>query len=74
MLDVDRAYLRYTDYPPDPARGFDVPSGIVLAKWEGDFQRIYTTSTLLDMPEPDFSMPYNVIILTCKFASNAVGR
>lgn len=69
MLDIDRAYLRYTDYPPDPARGFDVPSGVILAKRNNDTKRIYTTSTLLDMPEPDFSMPYNVIILTCRFPS-----
>lgn len=66
MVDVDRAYLRYTDYPPDPARGFDVPSGIVLERGTEGSRRIYTTSTLLDMPEPDFSMPYNVIILTCQ--------
>lgn len=67
MVDIDRAYLRYTDYPPDAMRGFDVPSGIVLTKLvEGGSKRIYTTSTLLDMPTPDFSMPYNVIILTCK--------
>lgn len=76
MIDVDRAYLRYTDYPPDPARGFDVPSGIILSKEEEDGlnsgRRIYTTSTLLDMPEPDFSMPYNVIILTCKFDEGIV--
>ena len=71
MIDVDRAYLRYTDYPPDAMRGFDVPSGIVLTKSVDENgkitrKRVYTTSTLLDMPTPDFSMPYNVIILTCE--------
>lgn len=65
LVDIDRAYLRYTDYPPDSARGFDVPSGVILSNRNGVHKRIYTTSTLLDMPEPDFSMPYNVIILTC---------
>ena len=66
-LDVDKAYMRYTDYPPDAQRGFDVPSGIVLLPGVAlPAMRIYTTSTLLDMPTPDFSMPYNVIILTCK--------
>jgi phosphatidylinositol glycan class T len=71
MLDIDKAYLRYTDYPPDAARGFDVPSGVILTMQGGNTssgKRIYTTTTLLDMPTPDFSMPYNVIILTCTFA------
>lgn len=26
--------------------------------------RLHTTSTLVSLPTPDFSMPYNVIILT----------
>lgn len=70
ILDIDKAYMRYTDYPPDSHRGFDVPSGVVLVKptigEEGEGSRVCTTSTLLDMPTPDFSMPYNVIILTSK--------
>lgn len=64
-LDIDKAYLWYTDYPPDSLRGLDVPSGVLLAHHSGESKRIYTTSTLLDMPTPDFSMPYNVIIMTC---------
>lgn len=65
-LDVDKAYLWYTDYPPDALRGFDVPSGVLLANVSGVPRRMYTTATLLDMPTPDFSMPYNVIIMTCR--------
>ena len=69
ILDVDKAYMRYTDYPPDAHRGFDVPSGIVLLLEDNaPATRIYTTSTLLDMPTPDFSMPYNVIIMTCEMS------
>ncbi|KAL7006433.1 Subunit of the glycosylphosphatidylinositol transamidase complex-like protein [Cystobasidiomycetes sp. EMM_F5] len=66
VLDIERAYLWYTEYPPDSMRGFDVPSGVmyVAPTAGGRGRRIYTTSTLLDMPTPDFSMPYNVIILT----------
>ena len=62
VVEIDRAYLRYTDYPPDAMRGFDVPSGVVVVL--DNNRRMYTTSTLLDMPTPDFSMPYNVIIMT----------
>ena len=68
-LDIDKAYLWYTDYPPDALRGFDVPSGVLLSNASGMSKRIYTTTTLLDMPTPDFSMPYNVIIMTCESAS-----
>jgi len=73
VVDVDKAYLRYTDFPPDAMRGLDVPSGILLVKPDGSSsdtripshgRRLYTAATLLDMPTPDFSMPYNVIIMT----------
>ncbi|SCZ94980.1 BZ3500_MvSof-1268-A1-R1_Chr11-3g03519 [Microbotryum saponariae] len=30
----------------------------------GEWMRLHTSSTLLSLPTPDFSMPYNVIILT----------
>lgn len=67
--DFEKAILRYTEYPPDANRGFDVPPAIirVLPKdGESDKQGSYlrTTSLLLPLPTPDFSMPYNVIILT----------
>ncbi|EME50174.1 hypothetical protein DOTSEDRAFT_50287 [Dothistroma septosporum NZE10] len=67
--DFEKAILRYTEYPPDANRGFDIPPAIirVLPKdGEQDRQGNYlrTTSLLLPLPTPDFSMPYNVIILT----------
>ena len=84
VLDVDKAYLWYTDYPPDSLRGFDVPSGVISISERPSHldsgssvaagpathkRRLYTTATLLDMPTPDFSMPYNVIILTCEMGA-----
>ena len=63
----DKAILRYTEYPPDANRGFDVaPAVIRLLDSKGDPKPkfIRTTSLLLPLPTPDFSMPYNVIILT----------
>jgi phosphatidylinositol glycan class T len=65
--DFEKAILRYTEYPPDANRGFDVaPAVIRLLPSTGHDQDIYlrTTSLLLPLPTPDFSMPYNVIILT----------
>lgn len=58
--DFEKAILRYTEYPPDANRGFDVGPAVITI---GDIS-IRTTSLLLSLPTPDFSMPYNVIILT----------
>lgn len=68
VMDVDKAYMLYQDYPPDANRGFDVPAGIVLVDPESqeERRRIYTDIALIDLPLPDFSMPYNVIIMTCE--------
>lgn len=67
--DFEKAILRYTEYPPDANRGFDIAPAILRIlpgsnseHDEGNYLR--TTSLLLPLPTPDFSMPYNVIILT----------
>lgn len=66
--DFEKAILRYTEYPPDANRGFDVAPAIIriVTPHTEDNKGIYvrTTSLLLPLPTPDFSMPYNVIILT----------
>ena len=62
-----KALLRYTEYPPDANRGFDVASAVIRVR-SSDAQSgptyLRTTNLLLPLPTPDFSMPYNVIILT----------
>jgi phosphatidylinositol glycan class T len=69
--DFEKAILRYTEYPPDANRGFDVAPAVIRVlshntaatdALEDEYLR--TTSLLLPLPTPDFSMPYNVIILT----------
>ncbi|KAF2269672.1 GPI transamidase component GPI16 precursor [Lojkania enalia] len=66
--DFEKAILRYTEYPPDANRGFDAAPAIIrlISPESLDKKGIYlrTTSLLLPLPTPDFSMPYNVIILT----------
>jgi phosphatidylinositol glycan class T len=72
--DFEKAILRYTEYPPDPNRGFDVAPAVIRVlpgpndKLDSETRRrgiyVRTTSLLLPLPTPDFSMPYNVIILT----------
>ena len=67
--DFEKAILRYTEYPPDANRGFDIAPAIIMI---GDVS-IRTTSLLLFLPTPDFSMPYNVIILTSTVMALAFG-
>jgi phosphatidylinositol glycan class T len=71
--DFEKAILRYTEYPPDANRGFDAPPAVVRVLRStkpipgADMKKgfyLRTTSLLLYLPTPDFSMPYNVIILT----------
>lgn len=74
--DFDKAILRYTEYPPDANRGFDVAPATIrlLPRIQGQ-ESLYlrTTSLLLPLPTPDFSMPYNVIILTSTVIAMAFG-
>ncbi|TIA54254.1 putative GPI transamidase component Gpi16 [Aureobasidium pullulans] len=77
--DFEKAILRYTEYPPDANRGFDVAPSIVkllsnsTSGSEDAPVYLRTTSMLLPLPTPDFSMPYNVIILTSTVMAMAFG-
>lgn len=76
--DFEKAILRYTEYPPDANRGFDVaPAVIRLISQPSNISSkpmyLRTTSLLLPLPTPDFSMPYNVIILTSTVMALAFG-
>jgi len=68
-MDVTKAFLRYTEHPPDAQRGWDLPPAVfvpIRADKEGsdELERIYTPILLVDLATPDFSMPYNVIIMS----------
>lgn len=85
--DFDKAILRYTEYPPDANRGFDIAPAVIrllpASNSTGSAsssssplaEAVYlrTTSLLLPLPTPDFSMPYNVIILTSTVMALAFG-
>lgn len=78
--DFEKAILRYTEYPPDANRGFNVAPAVIKVLNQGDpssgaREDVYvrTTSLLLPLPTPDFSMPYNVIILTSTVMALAFG-
>jgi len=87
--DFDKAILRYTEYPPDANRGFDVAPAVIRLLSPSSSPSsssphasnpkaheptyIRTTSLLIALPTPDFSMPYNVIILTSTVMALAFG-
>ncbi len=69
-LPFTKSFIRYSEHPPDASRGFDLPPAILhidAEPFEGNptqRHRIYSTKLLVDVAIPDFSMPYNVIIMT----------
>ncbi|KIJ15956.1 hypothetical protein PAXINDRAFT_168923 [Paxillus involutus ATCC 200175] len=87
-IDVTKAFLKYTEHPPDAMRGWDLPPAVLFPVlvdgpvkhvvndsfvdgidsrdgYQTIPHRMYTPTLLVDLPTPDFSMPYNVIILSC---------
>ncbi|KAI1490885.1 Gpi16 subunit [Biscogniauxia mediterranea] len=80
--DFEKTILRYTEYPPDANRGFDVAASVITILPSSDANaaparrktsNLRTTSLLLSLPTPDFSMPYNVIIFTSTAIALAFG-
>lgn len=70
--DFEKSILRYTEYPPDANRGFDVAAAVITTL-RPKAMSLRTTGLLLYLPTPDFSMPYNVIILTSTAIALAFG-
>ncbi len=79
-IDVIKPFLRYTEHPPDAQRGWDLPPAVLvpllpnnistdatstLEQWNQRPRRMYTSILLVDLATPAFSMPYNVIIMSC---------
>ncbi len=68
-LDVVKSFLRYTEHQPDAERGWDLPPAVFIPVSNNSLERgiprrIYTPAVLVDLATPDFSMPYNVIIMS----------
>ena len=62
-LRARKAFLRYQEHPPDAQRGWDLPPAVFVPV-DSPHRRIYTSALLVDLATPDFSMPYNVIIMS----------
>lgn len=67
----DKSLVFMEEYPPDANHGFEIPPGLLVTD-DGYITR--TTSLLLSLPVPDFSMPFNVIILTSTVMALAFGN
>ena len=76
-VDYELVFLQFEQFPPDANRGFDIPSAIIQTRSplplngknnknerDHNWKTIYTSSLMIEMPYPDFSMPYNVVTLT----------
>ncbi|EGG03544.1 uncharacterized protein MELLADRAFT_78546 [Melampsora larici-populina 98AG31] len=61
-FEYTKSLLLYTEYASDANRGFDLPPAVLLISKTGE--RFWTTAGLIYLATPDFSMPYNVIIVT----------
>ncbi|KAG9003247.1 Subunit of the glycosylphosphatidylinositol transamidase complex-like protein [Tulasnella sp. JGI-2019a] len=63
-----KSFIAYTEHPPDAERGWDLPPAVISFRLSDEGvapeRRIYTRNLLIDLPTPDFSMPYNVIIMS----------
>lgn len=77
-FDYDVAWQRYAEFPPDALKGFDAGTAVlsVLAVHgqlplpgigrlhQNSSVRLYPRAVSIELPSPDFSMPYNVIMIT----------
>lgn len=59
-LQLDKKMLGFEEYPCDPQRGWDILPAPVFAEEKEEM----SNGLLVMIPEPDFSMPFNVICIT----------
>lgn len=73
--DFDKSMLYLAEYPPDANHGFSIPPGVLTVVDSNGTHTMSTRTTalILSLPTPDFSMPYNVIILTSTVIALAFG-
>ena len=88
-MEVAKAFLCYTEHPPDAQCGWDLPPAVLVpvnisapldqsgihgaSAFVPTGSRVYTNTLLVDLAMPDFSMPYNVIIFTCTLVAGIFG-
>lgn len=68
----DKSLLKYAEYPPDANHGFEIEAAVATITSPERYEA-RSSSLLLYLSTPDFSMPYNVIILTSTVMGLAFG-
>ena len=65
-LKLDKKLLGFEEYPNDPQRGWDILSMPIIYYNTHRLDRttVLSNGLLIMIPEPDFSMPFNVICIT----------
>jgi Gpi16 subunit, GPI transamidase component len=59
-IKLNKKLMGFEDYPSDPQRGWDIPPMPMIYQNEIEL----SNGLLIMIPEPDFSMPFNVICIT----------
>ena len=55
----------FEDYPHDPGKGhFIIATPLIYSIGKGPIEYVITNNVLTKIPEPDFSMPFNILTFT----------
>lgn len=82
IISFQKAFLKWTEHPPDSHHGFYIPSASVSFSDNSSAvfpcsssvqQLVFTEPQLVILATPDFSMPYNVICFVCTIIAIAFG-
>ncbi|CAK8695565.1 unnamed protein product [Clavelina lepadiformis] len=77
-----KGFMTWIEHPPDANHGFYISPAVITTKTNdlniskelhGSVQHIYSEAILVNIPVPDFSMPYNVICLVCTVLAISFG-
>ena len=64
--EIENKLLGWTEYPADAERGIFINPGVIEVSGQGfENNRIFSPGLIVDVPKPDFSMPFNALCLAC---------
>ncbi len=64
-IKIRKVLLKWTEHPPDPHHGHSCGPSLVYVDVGNTTHRVYSEPLLIQLMVPDFSMPYNVLCLSC---------
>ncbi|CAD5215388.1 unnamed protein product [Bursaphelenchus okinawaensis] len=67
-FEFEKSFLYANEYPPDSNHGITV-SGAVLTLTDSPSTRYYAEPTVITLPSPDVTMPYNVVCFIGTFGA-----